>query len=231
MQILMFIGILAIAYLIGSLPMGLYIVKVVSGKDIRRVQSGRTGGTNAMRAAGLWAGLATATLDILKGASGVWIANALMPGNTLIAIMAPILSIIGHNYSIFLTERDENGKLRLRGGAGGGPAAGGAMGLWPPILLIIIPVGALILFGIGYASLTTISIPLIAMIVFSIRAAKGLSPWVYVLYGFIAEIILIWSLRPNIKRLLNGTERVVGWRARHSKKQKENMPNKSQVRF
>jgi glycerol-3-phosphate acyltransferase PlsY len=231
MQILMFIGILAIAYLIGSLPMGLYIVKVVSGKDIRLVQSGRTGGTNAMRAAGFWAGLATAILDIIKGASGVWIANALMPGNTLIAIMAPILSIIGHNYSIFLTERDENGKLRLRGGAGGGPAAGGALGLWPPTLLIIIPVGALILFGIGYASLTTISIPLIAMIVFSIRAAKGLSPWIYVLYGFIAEIILVWSLRPNIKRLLNGTERVVGWRARHSKKLKENMPNKSQVRF
>lgn len=221
MQILQFIGILVIAYLIGSLPMGLFIVKVVSGKDIRLVQSGRTGGTNAMRAAGFWAGLATAILDILKGASGVWISNAIMPGNTLLMILAPIAAIIGHNHSVFLLERNENGKLRLRGGAGGGPAAGGALGLWPPIMLIIVPIGAFILFGVGYASVTTLGIPIIAMIVFSIRAAMGVSPWIYVLYGFLAEIVLIWALRPNIKRLFNGTERLVGWRAKRLTSQKD----------
>jgi glycerol-3-phosphate acyltransferase PlsY len=222
MQILRFIGVLVIAYLIGSLPMGLYIVKVVSGKDIRLVQSGRTGGTNAMRAAGFWAGLATAILDILKGASGVWIANAIMPGNSLLMVLGPIAAIIGHNHSVFLIERNENGKLRLRGGAGGGPAAGGALGLWPPIMLIMVPVGVLLLFGVGYASVTTLSVPIIAMIVFSIRAAMGISPWIYVLYGFLAEIVLIWALRPNIKRLFNGTERLVGWRAKRMTRQKEN---------
>jgi glycerol-3-phosphate acyltransferase PlsY len=227
MQILFFVLCLSTSYLIGSVPMGLYIVKLVSGKDIRLVQSGRTGGTNAMRAAGFWAGLATATLDILKGASGVWIAQALVPDNHFLAILAPIAAIIGHNYSIFLAEKDERGKIILKGGAGGAPTAGGAMALWPPILLIIIPVGGFILFGIGYASLTTISIPLIAIVIFSIRASLGLSPWTYVLYGILAEIILIWALRPNIKRLLKGTERVVGWRAKHSSRNKEKIREKS----
>jgi len=207
--------------------MGLYIVKLISGKDIRKIQSGRTGGTNAMRAAGIGAGLATATLDILKGASSVWIAQALLPENHLITVLAPIAAIIGHNYSIFLIERNKQGKIRLRGGAGGAPAAGGATGLWPPTLLIIIPVGALILFGIGYASLTTMSIPLIAIVVFVIRAYKGLSPWTYVLYGVLAELILLWSLRPNIKRLLNGTERIVGWRAKQGKNKKEKISHQA----
>ncbi len=227
MHVFMFLLTLITTYLIGSLPMGLLIVKVVSGKDIRTVQSGRTGGTNAMRAAGFWAGLATAILDILKGLCSVWIAQALLPGNHWLEIFAPITAIIGHNYSIFLVERNSEGEIRFRGGAGGGPAAGGATGLWPPTLLIIIPIGGLILFGIGYASLTTMSIPLIAIVVFSIRASLGLSPWVYVLYGVIAEILLLWSLRPNIKRLLDGTERVVGWRAKQVKIKRKNLPNKS----
>jgi glycerol-3-phosphate acyltransferase PlsY len=42
----------------------------------------------------------------------------------------------------------------------------------------------------------------------------GASPWEYVLYGALAEILLIWALRPNIRRLVSGTERLVGFRAR-----------------
>ena len=217
MQILSFVGILVAAYLIGSVPMGLLVVKITTGQDIREVQSGRTGGTNAMRAAGFWAGLATAFLDIFKGASGVWLARAIVPGNHWLEVLAPIAAIIGHNYSIFLIERHESGKIRLGGGAGGAPFIGGATGLWPWSILVLVPIGALILFGIGYASLTTLSVPLIATLIFAYRAWIGASPWEYVLYGLIAEILIIWALRPNIKRLFNGTERVVGWRARRAK--------------
>jgi glycerol-3-phosphate acyltransferase PlsY len=56
MQILYYAILLILSYLIGSIPFGLLIVKLVSGKDIRKVESGRTGGTNAMRAAGWGAG-------------------------------------------------------------------------------------------------------------------------------------------------------------------------------
>ena len=68
----------------------------------------------------------------------------------LVYILAPIAAILGHNYSLYLPERDENGRFkRLRGGAGGAPALGGAVGLWPPALLIILPLGAAVFFGLG----------------------------------------------------------------------------------
>ena len=219
MEIVSIIGVLGLSYLLGSIPFGLLIVKLKTGKDIRTVESGRTGGTNAMRAAGFLAGLVTALLDLLKSAACVWIVRALLPGHVWLEVFAPVVAILGHNYSIFLISRNEQGKLKLRGGAGGAPTAGGAFGLWAPSLLIIVPIAALILFGIGYASVATMSAALIAAVVFAIRAGAGSSPWPYVVYGLAAELVLIWALRPNIRRLLNGTERIVGWRARHMKKE------------
>ena len=215
-QTLIDIGVLLLAYVLGSVPFGLLIVKISTGKDIREVASGRTGGTNAMRAAGIWAGLFTAIFDILKGAGAVWIAQAVSPGNNLIHVLAPIAAVVGHNYSIFLPDFDENHRFKgLRGGAGGAPTVGGAFGLWPVSLAIILPVGAIVFFTFGYASVTTISVALIVIIVFAVRAVNGF-PWMDVLYGVLAEILLLWALRPNIKNLLAGNERVVnislhGW--------------------
>lgn len=210
MQFLLDVGLVLLGYLLGSIPSGLIIVKLKTGKDIRNVESGRTGGTNALRAAGFWAGLGTAIFDILKGAIAVWIAQALT-GSEWVHVLAPVGAILGHNYSAFLPDFDEKGKfVRLRGGAGGGPAAGGALGLWPEAGLIVILVGALVFFGFGYASVTTISVGLTAIIVFAVRAWLGYSPWIYVLFGVLAELLLLWALRPNLKKLVEGTERVVG---------------------
>lgn len=210
MQIIFAIAMIVLGYIIGSIPFGLLIVKIKTGKDIRDVESGRTGGTNAMRAAGFWAGVLTAIMDVLKGAAAVWISQAIMPENDLVHVMAAIGAIIGHNYSIFLPERDENGKfLRLRGGAGGAPTVGGAMGLWLPSILIIFTLGAITFFTVGIASIVTVSVALFAIIVFSIRAYLGLTPWVDVLYGVAALVLLMWALRPNIQKLLAGNERVI----------------------
>lgn len=211
------IVVIVCSYLLGSIPTGLLIVKLSTGKDIRQVESGRTGGTNAMRAAGAWAGLGTGILDMLKGAASVWLARGLVPGVVWLEVLAPVLAIIGHNYSIFMVERGEDGRIRLRGGAGGAPATGGAFALWPPSILLIIPIGALIFYFVGYASVTTMSAALIATLVFVYRAWVGASPWEYVFYGIAAELVLIWALRPNIRRLLNGTERLVGFRAKRRK--------------
>lgn len=218
MQIALALGLIILSYLIGSIPFGLLIVRLTTGKDIRQVESGRTGGTNAMRAAGFWAGAATAILDLLKAASTVWLARWIMPGNAWVQVLAPVAAVVGHNYSIFLAER-KDGRLRLRGGAGGAPTAGGALGLWPVSLLIILPLGILILFVVGYASVATMSAALVATLIFAYRAYIGVSPWQYVLYGIITEILLMIALRPNIRRLFNGTERVVGLRARRLNKQ------------
>ncbi|RPJ21458.1 MAG: glycerol-3-phosphate acyltransferase [Chloroflexi bacterium] len=216
MQILIGIGIIIVGYIIGSIPFGLLIVKSKTGKDIRTIESGRTGGTNAVRAAGFGAGLLTAILDVLKGAASVWLAQTLLPESYLFHILAPLGAILGHNYSLFLIRRDETGKLRFYGGAGGAPALGGAAGLWFPIFPIVVAAGALIWFTLGMASVTTMTIGLVVIIVFAIRSWLGLLEPVNILYGVIAELLLLWALRPNIKKLLAGKERVVrlslnGW--------------------
>lgn len=216
MQMLIEIGTVILGYVIGSIPFGLLIVKLKTGKDIREVESGRTGGTNALRAAGFGAGLLTAILDILKGAAAVWIAQAVSPGNHLVHVFAPIGAILGHNYSAFMISRDDDGKLRFHGGAGGAPALGGAMGLWLPMFPIVFTAGALVWFTIGIASVTTMTIGLVVIVVFAIRAFLGLQDPIDIWYGVFAEILLIWALRPNIRKLLAGNERVVkmslnGW--------------------
>jgi acyl phosphate:glycerol-3-phosphate acyltransferase len=206
MQLLVDAGIMVVSYILGSIPFGLVVVKLMTGKDVRTIASGRTGGTNAMRAAGPWAGLLTAILDILKSAASVWLAQAITP-NVWIHAVAPIAAILGHNYSIFMIERGKEGRVRLHGGAGGSSAGGGALGLWPPAALILVPLALLIWYGIGYASVTTLSIGLMTIIIFGVRAALGLGSWQYIFYGLVAEILLIWTLRPNIKHLMEGTER------------------------
>jgi glycerol-3-phosphate acyltransferase PlsY len=206
MQVVIDIGILLAAYVFGSIPFGLIVVKLMTGKDIRTIASGRTGGTNAMRAAGPWAGVITAVLDIIKAAATVWLAQAVTP-NVWIHTLAPIAAVIGHNHSIFLIVRDPEGHIRMGGGAGGAAAGGGAFGLWPPVAFILIPLGLLIWYVTGYASVTTLSIGLLTIIIFGVRAALHLGPWEYMLYGFLVEILMVWALRPNLKRLMEGTER------------------------
>jgi glycerol-3-phosphate acyltransferase PlsY len=216
MQILIGIGAMIIGYILGSIPFGLLIVKLKTGKDIRQVESGRTGGTNAVRAAGLGAGLLTAILDILKGAASVWVARWLVPHDTLFHVLAPLAAILGHNYSLFLMNRDADGKLRFHGGAGGAPALGGAMGLWPWMFPIVFAAGALVWFTLGIASVTTMIIGLVVTIVFAIQISEGYQNPIYIWYGILAELLLLWALRPNIKKLFAGQERVVkfslnGW--------------------
>jgi glycerol-3-phosphate acyltransferase PlsY len=222
MQLVMPIVLVLLSYVIGSISFGLLIVKLKTGKDIREIESGRTGGTNAMRAAGLGAGIATAMLDILKGAVGMLIARWFLPDAYVVHVLTGLAAILGHNYSIFLMKRDENGKLVLRGGAGGAPAA---VGIWPGSLLIVLPLGILTFFSIGIASVTTMAVAFFAIVVFAFRASQGLMPWEYVWFGIGAEILLIWALRPNLKKLFSGNERIVkyslnGWlQARREAKQ------------
>jgi acyl phosphate:glycerol-3-phosphate acyltransferase len=235
MQILIGMVTVFAGYIMGSIPFGMLIVKSRTGKDIRQVESGRTGGTNAVRAAGFWAGLLTAILDISKGAAAVWLAQVILPTNDWIQILAPLAAILGHNYSIFLISH-EDGKIHFHGGAGGAPALGGAIGLWPGIFPYVIVGGALIWATTGIASLTTISIPLIIIIVFGINISKGIQDPIDIWYGIFAELILLWALRPNLKKLFTGQERVVkyslnGWlRARKAKRaETQNTPSDSKL--
>ncbi len=206
-----------LAYLMGSIPTGWILVKLVKGKDIRNIASGRTGATNTLRAAGFWPALVTWIADVLKAAIPVWAVRMLMPGNYLLEALTPLAAILGHNYSIFLPERTPQGGWRLRGGAGGAPCIGGIFALWPPAILIVVPIGGFILYFIGYASVGTISVAIMATLILGYRAWMGVSSWELLIYGIGSIVLLGWALRPNFKRLLQGTERIVGYRARKLK--------------
>lgn len=215
MPTLLIIGLVSLAYLVGSIPFGFLLVKIFTGQDVREIESGRTGGTNTMRAAGFWIGLTTSFLDIIKSAGMVWSARYLYPDRFWLHVFIGLFTVIGHNYSIFLIQKDATGKLKIGGGAGGTPAVGVIGGLWWPSLFILIPTGYFIVMVIGYASLATMSLPLIGSLIFLIRFLSDNQPWQYILSGLLSEVFIVWALRPNIKRLLAGTERVVGFRAKN----------------
>jgi acyl phosphate:glycerol-3-phosphate acyltransferase len=197
-----------VSYFIGSIPFGFILVKMFTGRDVRQHGSGRTGGTNAWRAAGKLPGLLTALLDGLKCSAAIWTAQVVLPEDTryLGMAMTGLAVILGHNHSIF---------MHFKGGAGGAPCVGGVLGLWPPALLIILPIGVFVWLGIGYASLATLSVSVVTTIIFAYRAFILQAPSAhpeFVLYGLGSCILIAWALRPNLQRLLRGEEKKFNWR-------------------
>jgi glycerol-3-phosphate acyltransferase PlsY len=215
-----------IGYLCGAVPFGYLYVRLVKGIDIRTVGSGRTGGTNSLRAAGLGVGLATSLSDVGKGALGIimsrWIlVNQLSPELLPWALaLAGVMSVIGHNWSVF---------MGWRGGAGTGPNVGWGTALWWPMLPIAVVVMSGMLLGIGMASVASLTMGALIAIVFFVLYVAGVSPFdttlAYTVGGVVAFVIVAWALRPNIRRLLDGTERVVGPRARLKRRQEAKNEN------
>ena len=205
-------GAILLGYFLGSIPFGYMLVRLTTGRDVREIHSGRSGGTNAMRAAGAWVGALTGILDGLKGYFAVQAAMTLLPGDSWAAALAPAAAILGHNYSMFLVQHNENGQLRLGGGAGGAPVVGGSAGLWLPSIYFVLPIGLFIYYFVGYASLTTLSAGVMALLIFGLGAIFGFFPIEHAVFGIIALLLLFWALRPNLQRLREGTERRHGFR-------------------
>lgn len=208
------LGVVA-GYLIGAIPTGLLIVRIARGRDIRKWYSGKTGATNVMRVAGYFPAFITLVGDVFKAALAVRLGGWISGGNHWVEALAGAMAVLGHNFSVFLLERNEQG-WQIKGGAGGASAWGGFFGLWPVGALLSIPilVGG-IYYGVGYASVTTMSVPLVAGVLLAWRAVLGIGPWAYVAFAILVEIFVMWALRSNIQRLVRGEERLVGWRARH----------------
>lgn len=196
---LRWIGMLVVGYVLGSVPVGFLIVRWVREIDIREIGSGRTGGTNVLRAAGWEMAILVMLVDIIKGALAVLIARWLN-GPPLVQALAGVTAIVGHNYSIF---------LRFKGGAGAMAAVGGATALWPWSSVILLLAGLVVVLTTRYASMGSITLALLIPIILAIRAAMGLGPWDYLVYGLLAALLVVWALKPNIQRLLRGEERRV----------------------
>lgn len=187
-----------IAYLLGSIPFGYLIVRLSGGGDVRRQGSGNIGATNVARVSGTFSGVLTLVLDAAKGYLAVWLAGRITDGNIRWMMVAALVALAGHLVPVW---------LRFRGGRG---VATGA-GVFVPICWQAV-VGAAVVFLLvlvfwRYVSLASISaaasLPLLVYLLY----APGLAPPLIVSAGTSAAMILvIWRHRPNILRLLDGSE-------------------------
>lgn len=103
------IAAIVIAYLLGAIPFGLILVRLHTGRDVRRSGSGNIGATNVLRTTGKLWGLATLLLDAAKGAGGVLIARALLPGDETVAWIAGAAAVLGHCFPVYLGFRGGKG--------------------------------------------------------------------------------------------------------------------------
>ena len=198
---------LLVGYGLGALPVG-FIVCRLFGVDIRRVGSGRTGATNAWRAAGLKAALPTLLGDALKGAIAVWImqialrspADDSAPWRILILSLTGGMAVIGHNWSVF---------LRFKGGAGGITCAVTCLALYWPVGLMAALVGAAMMYWSRIAAIGTLSVAVTTAAGFLAMAFSRQASWFYLAFPVLAVTAVALSLRPNREKLRQGAERVV----------------------
>lgn len=207
-----------LGYLLGSIPVGVVVTRLF-GVDIRTVGSGRTGTTNAWRAAGLKAAIPTLLGDALKGAIAIWLvawlfglvfpepaimelneATTRLSVSQWAAALAGGFAIIGHNWSMF---------LGFKGGAGGITSAATTMALMPLVGGIVWIVGGFLIWWSRMASVGTFAVGVAAFAAFLMLAVDGSAPWAYVVYGVIALLSVVVALRPNREKVKNGEERVI----------------------
>lgn len=197
MEIFRYIITIALGYLMGSIPVGYLVVRLVKGTDIRQHGSGRTGGTNVWRAAGLWPAILTTAGDFLKGLSAVLIARAIL-GNSVGEVLVGVAAVVGHNWSVF---------LGWRGGAGTATNLGVISTLSLPVALALIVAALVVVVISRYASVASLAVAILAPAIFLALALLVHQPLRHTLYGLLAGAIVILALRRNIVRLLAGTER------------------------
>jgi glycerol-3-phosphate acyltransferase PlsY len=191
---------LVAGYLVGGIPFGIIVPRLIGGPDPRTVGSGRTGGANVSRAVGYrWAAV-SGLLDVAKAAAVVLLI-VLIGGDAVAQVLAALAAVIGHSRSPY---------IGFHGGRGVAPATGGAIIISPLILTAIFPIFVLTIVITRISSIGSLAASAaggIAMIV--LAALTGLPP-IYYVYG-IGVPGLIWLFHlDNIQRLVSGKERRIG---------------------
>lgn len=187
------------AYLIGSIPTGYIVVKLLKGEDIREHGSGSTGATNVKRLLGKGWFFGVLLLDALKGAIPVFVAKNLIGDYSdwgLPAVIAALFVLIGHSKSIF---------LGFKGGKSVASGVGTILALCWPVGLIIAAIWSVITYFSKYVSLGS----LIALGISPVLMVLFHQPVFYTSYCAIGAIYVIYLHRENIKRLLKGEENKV----------------------
>jgi glycerol-3-phosphate acyltransferase PlsY len=214
MEVILKILVIAIgSYLLGSIPTAVIISKKFFGYDIRTKGSGNMGSTNAFRLLGWKWGLFVQLADILKGyLSVVLIAGVIGQGLifpnttmfehiTLLKVLAGIFAVVGHIWSVF---------AGFKGGKGVNTAAGMLIGLAPYDVLIALSLFAITVIFSGYISLGSImaafSIPSSMIVRYNIFGADIPGYGVLIYFALGLMVLVFYTHRANIKRLLDGSE-------------------------
>lgn len=184
--------IIALSYIVGSIPNGLIVGKLTKGVDIRQFGSKNIGATNAYRILGPWPALWVLLTDIAKGVAGVYIGLGF--GHTPPAALAGgIAAVAGHNWSLF---------LGFKGGRGVATALGVIAVLMPKVTAIIFVVWVVIVYLTRYVSLGSIVGAVLAPLLVWLFGERT----EYLYFAIVAAFFVVVRHRPNIERLLKGEE-------------------------
>ena len=198
-----------VGYAIGSIQFGLIIGRITKGVDIRDFGSGATGATNVIRTSGAKAGVLVILLDIAKGVSAVYISVGLAhlagispnDDRAWVSAAGALAAVVGHVWPVW---------AGFRGGKAVASGFGAALAMNPLAAVAMLPVAAVVVGATRIMSVMTITMtPALAML-FIILAALDISPPAYAVYAVGAAAIIVYKHRPNIERLLAGTEPRIG---------------------
>jgi acyl phosphate:glycerol-3-phosphate acyltransferase len=185
-------GLVALGYLLGSLPWGLWLPRLLVGVDVRTLGSGNIGATNVWRALGFKLGLAVALLDIAKGAVAALVARWL--ADDAVAVLAGLAALAGHWRPVFLAFARGGKVVATTGGVGLALAffpTLAAAGVWIAVFL-----------ATRYASVASI---VSAATLPAFAYAFGTSRPVFA-FTIAAAVVVAVLHRANIRRLRSGTE-------------------------
>lgn len=192
-------ALMLVAYLAGSIPVGVLVARAAGGTDPRTVGSGRTGGTNALRALGRkWAAVVVIG-DLAKGALPVLLARVVGGNDPLVEALCAGSAVAGAIWSVF---------AGFRSGRGVGTGVGTMLVIQPLAVVLAAPVfiGAILLTR--YVSLGSLlgSAAMLPVMLLFVLVAPG-TPLSYVLYAAVGAGFIWLAHSDNIDRLLHGTER------------------------
>lgn len=193
LQLLLTVG----GYLSGSVPFGVVVTRFAAGVDVRSAGSGNIGATNVARVAGKKLGVLVLLLDALKGTLPVVAALKLFPDQPLLHVAVGAAAFLGHVFPVW---------LRFKGGKGVATALG--------VLIVLLPWSALagfIAFAILFAIFRVSSIGslvggVVAVATGFVLHVRGSLPLEYALLAAGLFVMMIWTHRGNIDRILKRTE-------------------------
>ncbi|MBI2781583.1 MAG: glycerol-3-phosphate 1-O-acyltransferase PlsY [Chloroflexi bacterium] len=189
-----------LGYIAGSVPVGVLVARASGGPDPRTIGSGRTGGTNALRALGRkWAAVVVAG-DLAKGAVPVLVTRLVTNGDSTAEVLVAAAAVAGSVRSVF---------LKFAGGRGVGAGVGTMLVIQPLAVVLAAPVFILAVIVTRYVSMGSLlgSAAMFPAMLLIWAVASGWVAPAYLVWAAVGPVLIWLAHADNIDRLIHGTER------------------------